>query len=268
MGLERSSSSTRLKHLLHQGPLRIQRPFYPAGTDGSCHLYLLHPPGGMVTGDTLSIHLDMKTACQSLVTTPSAGKIYRGDQSELPQRQLTQLNLHAEAELEWLPQETIVFDGARGELHTDIQLESSSRLACWDIVCLGRPASNEAFEQGYLTQSLHVRIGTQTRYRERNHFQGSSPLLNAPWGMNGATVSGTMLITAKPNDSQLEQLRAIAQATQGTGICALSAIEDLLLLRYLGASAERCKSCFEAIWKEIRSELWDTPYIRPRIWNT
>src|SRR5690606_10316372 len=117
MILAKKAGKTVLEHVSHEGPLRIQRPFYPEG-ERVCHLYLLHPPGGMVIGDALNVCVALESGAHALVTTPSAGKIYRADGSLRKQRQHVELRLQPEAVLEWLPQETILFNGARGEVST------------------------------------------------------------------------------------------------------------------------------------------------------
>ena len=70
-------SRTALTDVDFEGPLRVQRPFYPEGD--VCHTYLLHPPGGMVSGDELAIHLQLSPETHVVATTPSAGKIYCAD---------------------------------------------------------------------------------------------------------------------------------------------------------------------------------------------
>src|SRR6185436_21146989 len=69
---------TVVRERQHRGPLQVQRAFYPEGPE-LCHLYLLHPPGGLVAGDALSIEVGVEAGARALVTTPAAGKVYRGD---------------------------------------------------------------------------------------------------------------------------------------------------------------------------------------------
>ncbi len=259
---------TVVKTSKHEGPLRIQRPFYPEA-EQVCHLYLLHPPGGMVTGDSLDIHIDVAEHGHSLLTTPSASKIYQADNSSRPQSQRVQLRLANHASVEWLPQETIVFKGARGELITELCLAGeSSRAAVWDILCLGRPASDELFEDGYLAQNLVVKKSDKVIYRERNYFSGGDPLLDEAWGMDGFPVTGSLLITANITEQELATLREQLVTVSTEERVAISQVGDLLIGRYLGSSVERCKQHFEQIWSTLRPQVFNQPPIRPRIWNT
>lgn len=269
--LAKKAGKTVPVHVSHEGPLRIQRPFYPEG-ESLCHLYLLHPPGGMVTGDALNMCVTLEKGAHALVTTPSAGKVYRADTSLRKQRQQVELQLQAGAVLEWLPQETILFNGARGEVSTTLQLAENSRALLWDVVCLGRPASGELFDSGHLVQKLLLRRGDQTIYRERNFFAGGSALLSQPWGMRGQPVSGTCIATCVLEEPALTELREILLAVIGEGVMAVSQVDQCLLARYLGPSAEECRKGFEAVRAKVRPLLDKSveanDAARPRIWNT
>jgi len=253
---------TVLQSSRHFGPLRVQRPFYPE--DGVCHLYLLHPPGGMVAGDSLAIAVDLAAAAQSLITTPSAGKLYRVDNG-LTQHQGVQAILGEAATLEWLPQETIVFNGAQGQLINRFELAAGARLIGWDIVCLGRRASGERFTKGQLRQSIEIyRLG-RPLFIDRVHFVGGEELLDAPWGMNGASVSGTLFATLEDQSVSMDELREQLPKGRNWG---LTRRGEILLLRYLGDSSQDCRRGFEALWGLLRSPLLSRAPLRPRIWNT
>jgi hypothetical protein len=128
---------TAITRQSHLGPLRIQRPFYPE-RNGTCHVYVLHPPGGVVGGDLLEVTLEGAPGSRALITTPGATKLYR---SLGPQAQIRQnIKLSGDACLDWFPQETIAFEGAHASIQTRVQLDREASYAGWEIVCLGRPA--------------------------------------------------------------------------------------------------------------------------------
>jgi urease accessory protein len=110
LGFAPRGSRTVLARRRHRGPLAVQRPFHPEGD--VCHVYLLHPPGGVVAGDRLAIRVAADPGAEALLTTPAAGKFYR---SEGPvARQTVALEIGEGASLEWLPQETILYPGRAG----------------------------------------------------------------------------------------------------------------------------------------------------------
>ena len=76
LGFFQENHRTILRDRKHIGPLQIQKPFYPED-DGTCHLYLLHPPGGVVGGDQFEIRINVQSQARALITTPAAGKFYR-----------------------------------------------------------------------------------------------------------------------------------------------------------------------------------------------
>src|SRR5437764_7229888 len=84
----------------HDGPLRILQSLYPEG-DAVCHNVLVHPPGGLVGGDTLDVRVTVADGSHGLITTPGASRFYRSDGAQALQD--VQLRLAAGARLEWLP---------------------------------------------------------------------------------------------------------------------------------------------------------------------
>jgi len=222
-----------------------------------------------VTGDRLAIAITLADGARCLATTPAAGKIYRGNHSAVPQIQTVHCLVDGASCLEWLPQETILFDGARGELVTRLALDEGARCAAWDIVCLGRPASGEGFASGYLTQSLEISRAGRPLYRERNHFGGGGELLSAPWGLGGCTVAGTFVLSLGLDREALGALRGELSSLVAAGdACAVSDLDGLVAIRYLGHSAERCRRLFTTAWRHLRPDLCGHPAIEPRIWRT
>jgi len=254
---------TVVRERTHHGPLQVQRAFYPEGPE-LCHLYLLHPPGGLVAGDALSVAVAVDPGARALVTTPAAGKVYRGD--ERPAASVRQrLTVGAGGSLEWFPQETIVFEGGRVELETRVELAEESAFVGWELVCLGRPAAGEGFTAGSCRQRFELWRAGRPLCLERARFLGGARALSAAWGLAGAPVTGTMLVTplAAP---PLAELRALPGPTGELASATL--LEDVLVCRYLGASAERARAYFSRIWELVRPRLLDRPGHSPRIWST
>lgn len=267
---QRRNGKTCLIENCHSGPLRVQRPFYPEA-DGCAHVYLLHPPGGMVLGDRLTIQGFLQENTGALLTTPSAGKLYSVEGAATQQRQHIYFRVDDRACLEWLPQETIVYDGANGELHTRIDLQGDARFCAWDIVALGRAAAGERFTQGECRQKLEVWRDARVTFVEHNRFRGGDELLNAAWGLRGHHVSGTFLasvaMTRSRIDDFLEHLAILASADDGHH-WGLTQKNDLFIARYLGDSAARCRQGFEWLWHAIRPALNQKTGVVPRIWRT
>ncbi|ARU54752.1 urease accessory protein D [Oleiphilus messinensis] len=275
LGFERRETKTILKTMRFVGPVRVQRPFYPEGE--LCHLYLLHPPGGLVSGDTLQVLVDSPQGTQALITTPSAGKVYRADSDLLPQTQINRLAVAGD--LEWLPQENIVFDGANGILKTEIELSGAARFLGWDLVCLGRPASQLPFQSGSLQQILTVSRDGIPLLIDRFAVDGrqtkaDAAMLNAHWGLGRQPVMGTLLASgfAQAPDALITELRAAFcpdnQALPSGGRVAFTFKSGLLIARYIGPKTEEAQQIFRQIWVMTRPVLFGRSALGPRIWNT
>ncbi|WOG28670.1 urease accessory protein UreD [Endozoicomonas sp. 8E] len=256
---------TRMGRSRHYGPLRIQRPFWPEGKD-LAHLYVLHPPGGLVAGDELIQSFEAHSGASGLVTTPAAGKVYFNGNGRL-QKQLTSMVVQEGACLEWLPQETIIFNGAEAELNTSVELRGNGCFAGWDIVCLGRKASGEAFKQGRVIQNLQLTRNDQPLYRERLELAADSPLTQSVLGLNGQHVFGTLIMTLE-KDPGCDHLHERLEAQGGSKCAAITWRNGVFIARYLGSSPEQARTLFAWLWNELRSHLNGRQGCKPRIWNT
>ena len=198
--------ATRLTGCRHRGPLRVQKALYPEGAT-VCQTIILHPPSGIAGGDRLQISAALAEGAHAQITTPGAGKWYRSGGPEASQ----ELDFAVErgAVLEWLPQETIVFDGAKAHMATRIRLDVDSRYLGWEILCLGRRAAGERFSAGQV--GLHTRIERcgLPLWLERGQFSGDDRLLHSRAGWAGATVCGTLLATLPTGEAASLDIAAL-----------------------------------------------------------
>lgn len=267
--LSGAGERTRVVERRHHGPLLIQRPFYPE-QHGCCHVILVHPPGGVVGGDELELSLSVIDRGHGLVTTPAATKLYRsaGATAKLQHR----LEVRTGATLEWLPQETIAFNGSRSSLSTRVELGRGSSFIGWEVTCLGRPAAGERYSSGSLCQKFELTRDGAPLFNERLALSGAGPELSEPWGLMGRSVSAT-LVASGPRLSDehalsqlIERLRAIAAPPKG--LCAASHVSGVLVLRVLCDGASAAKSVLTRAWQIVRQALLERQAIAPRIWAT
>jgi urease accessory protein len=262
LGFTRGDGRTVLSHRRHLGPLRVQRPFYPEGK--VCHVYVVHPPGGVVGGDRLELRVDCGEGAHALLTTPAAGKFYRS--GERPQRQQVRLDLHA-ASLEWLPQETIYYPGATVRQQLLLRLDGASRFFGWEVGCLGLPARAEPFAAGTVTQGFELHVDGRPLLLDRLRLDAAAGTLDAPWGLGGHTVLGT-LVAYPATPADLEAALAVVRLDEGAGRCGLSLVDGVLVGRCFGYQAERVRRLFAVLWQELRPRLLGRPAQAPRIWAT
>lgn len=263
LGFQRRGARTVLVQRAHRGPLVVQRPLYPEG-EAVCHTILVHPPAGIAGGDRLALTLELGAHAHVLLTTPGAGKWYRsaGARGELVQH----VRVAEGGVCEFLPQESIVYDGALGTLATEVELEGAAVFIGAEMLCLGRTGAGERFSRGEL--ALRTRISRDGRpvWLERGVLGGGSALLDAAVGLDGAPVSASLLVAAPGCDAGLlEAWRAIEPAA-GRG--AVTLLPGLLVARWLGPSCEPGRAWLARLWGAARPAVAGRALQVPRIWRT
>lgn len=264
LGFERRDAATVLAHRRHYGPLTVQRPFYPEGP-AVCQVTLLHPPGGVVGGDHLHLTATLAPGTQALITTPAAAKVYRSGGPTAAQRQ--DLQIAAGAALEWLPQETILYSGARLRSCTRVELAPGAGFLGWEIACLGRPHCAERFENGAGLIALELWEAGAPLFIERGRYAGGGDLLAAPWGLAGQPVVGTWLALDAPPELT-NRLRAALAQVADPAHWGLSRLPRVLVLRYRGPSAAEARALFVHAWTLARPAVLGRAAHPPRIWAT
>ena len=255
---------TVLKQRSHQGPLQVQKAFYPE-TNGGCHVYILHPPGGVVGGDSFDIKIEVDSNAKVLVTTPAAGKFYRSAGDEAYQQQT--ITVAGNGVLEWLPSENIFFPGAKVKLETRVDLSRESHFIGWDILCLGRPAIGETFSHGQLTQKFEIFQNGRPIRLDRLLVREKDAILDAKWGLGGKPVVGTFFCLT-PRKDLVDLLRQNIGSPENDDLFSVTFVDDIILCRYLGNSVEHVKRNFIKAWQILRMALRDHEAVIPRIWNT
>lgn len=264
------ATRTRLIRARHHGPLRVQRPFYPEPRQvdlaDPCHVYLLHPPGGLVSGDALNIDVKVEMAAHAVLTTPAATKLYRADSHAVAWSQTNRLDVEDGGILEWLPQETIAFDGSRGEQRTEIALHGNARCLGWEIMALGRPASRLPFESGRIEQRFQLTRDGRPLWLERQPLDPRHPRFLGRWGQGGATVQATLWAAGlQEPKAAVDAVRAELPASSNW---AVTQRHGVLLLRYLGSSRNEAWDLSRAAWACLRPLLVGREVVTPRIWYT
>ncbi len=253
----------------HEGPLRVLKALYPEGPT-ICHHVLVHPPGGIVGGDDLTIDLQVGAGAHALVTTPGATRFYRS--AGAPAAQHARLRLGTDARLEWLPLEAIAHSGCIARNSVAFELAPGAAMIGWDLLALGLPASNEPFERGRFEQ----RIEWPGHWLERGLIDAADQrLLASPLGLDGQRVlacawfaAGTAL-AATQREALLAAARGAADSASPRPIAgSTSPNAQLVVLRVLGARVEPVIALLAAVraaWREI---AWGLAAEPPRVWRT
>ena len=251
---------TVLSHRQHLGPLLVQRPFYPEGP--VCHVYLVHPPGGIAGGDHLQLRAQLDTGTHALITTPAATKFYRaapGRVSVLHQ----QVQLQS-ATLEWLPQETIYFNQAQVRTTTRVDLDATSRFLGWEMGCYGRRAGDEPFVAGQVRQGLELWLSGKPVLLDHLHVVGGALMQQATWGLQSMAALGTLL--AYPATEA--DVQAVRELELDPAQLSCTLVDAVLVCRCLCADAAEVKLHLLKVWQCLRPRIVGRAAVLPRIWAT
>ena len=256
---EDDAGTTRLTGREHRGPLRVQKALYPEGTR-TCHVIVVHPPGGVVGGDRLALELDLGQEAEVLATTPGAAKWYRANGKVSYQD--VHLRVGAGAAMEWLPQETIFYDDADVVLAHEVELAVDARYIGAEVLVFGRRAAGETFRTGCVRQRTRIRQGGRTVWWEQGIVHGGEAM-RSPLGLAGHSVCATLIAVGKPlPPSMLADLRG-ADSTLG-----LSQVKNVFVARHLGDDGEAARASLLRVWQALRPWLLGQPACIPRIWTT
>lgn len=263
LSFERRGEASVLARREHEGPLVVQKPLHPEGSE-VCHAIVVHPPGGIAGGDELMIEVAAHERAHALLTTPGAAKWYRSGGPWAASR--VSIEAADGASVEWLPQETIVFDGARARIGWDARLSPDATLIAWDIVRLGRTESGERFATGEVRSTMRVWRDHRLAWIERAHLGPGSVAASSAAGLGGEPVYGT-LVCAGPRVEAIDLSRC-RELAPPHGEASVTRLPGLFIARYRGASTEGAREHFASLWSLARPVVLGREAVPPRIWST
>lgn len=252
----------------HYGPLVLQKSLYPEG-QSVCHGIVIHPPGGVAGGDEIWLDVALENGANALLTTPGAGKWYKANGQYA--KQYLDFKIDMNGALEWLPQENILFDGAKVQLCATVTLAENAKYAGWEILCFGRQAQKEQWKTGALAQKLQIKRLGKLIWNEVMALSPDNHAMQSIVGLNGNVVSGAFVIAAGavPADV-LDACRAVkpSAALDPEAKFAVTALPEIFSARYIGQSSQSAREYFELLWQVLRPWYLNREATRPRIWNT
>ena len=333
---EDTEVKTRLYHRKHTGALIVQRALYPEprGQQGICHILMLYPPAGIAGGDTLTMDLQLDRDSHAVITTPGAGKWYGKDSvsqkhkplshqsatssldvdtmakvdtqvsTNLPPNEMAdyasqhvQATLAAHARLEWLPQESIIYNEANMHAVNRFDLTASSGLLAWEVSVFGRQAYDEQFLQGRYHTGLNiyrdgkiivtdrVKQAAQSRWFTSSLGLADQHIYGSFWAVPSLSdVHDNAALSASPAQSDETALatmkQALARYLDSTIVALRHIIAEARLpvycthngqavnIRYIGSDVRGCFEAFYQIREVLRHHWWQLEPCRPRIWDT
>jgi urease accessory protein len=256
-------------HHRHSGPLRLLQSLYPESC-GICHNVLVHPPGGLVGGDTLAIGITGADQTHALITTPGATRFYRSSQDLAVQR--TVITMTGQSRLEWLPLEAIAYDQCLAENQLTVNLDAQSEFMGWDVTAFGLPNASMPYLRGSFMQHIEV----PGIWLERGRLNASDArLMDGPHGLAGhRCMASLFFVSGRPIErSRREQALEFARSVVGAhALCATSGATSpnpqVMVLRVLAPVVEPAMHLLRQVWQAWRQHLWQLAATAPRVWST
>ena len=267
IGFARREGLTRLTHLYQRDPLRVLFPM-PAAGDPLLAV-LLTTSGGLVGGDRLDIGVDLATGAAAHVSASAAEKIYRslGATTEIRQS----LSVAGGAALEFLPLETILFDGARLWRETVVELGSGAAFLGGDILVFGRRARGESFTRGFLREVWQVRREGRLVWGDALHLEDDiGGIIEDPACFDGAAAFATMILAPAGREARsfLASAREIQSVATASELRAgVTTIAGLVIARWLAADAALLRRAYADLACHLRQAAMGLPPLLPRLWH-
>ena len=257
------SGHTRVARLYQRTPCRVlfprSEPEEPLG------VVLLTTSGGITGGDRLDIAVAAGEGARVTATTQAAEKIYRATSRDA--RIDVVLAAQAGSWLEWLPQETILFDGARLVRRTRVALAPEARFLGCELAVFGRAARGERFLSGRLHDGWRVSRGDRLVWADALHLDGDvGAALAHPAGFDGAGACATVIYAADDAGEQLGKARGLLETA--TSRCGVTVVNGILLARFLARDAAEVRRDVADYCAGLRAAVAGLPRRLPRVWLT
>jgi len=262
LGFVHVDGADRLGRLYQRAPLRVLFPDPPVGEPPQAAL--VTTSGGLAGGDILELSVHAGPAAQALVLGSAAEKVYRSTGPDT----LVTVDLTADdgAQLEYLPQETILFDGSRLRRTTRIHAAAAACVLAGEMLVFGRTAKGESLTRGLVREAWEIRVAGRLVWADALHMEDDlRAVLDAPAGFGGAVAAGALVLMGSNLETHrdgLRQMLADYPGRFGTGL-----VGGVLVARWLDDDAARLRTSFGQAWKTLRNHAMNRPAALPRLWD-
>lgn len=258
-----------LDHLFYSAPMKILFP-RPMSGDLSTAI-LVTTSGGMVGGDRLAFDGRVCDGASALFTAQAAEKIYRSAGADC--EMTVDLSVGDGGWLEWLPQETILFDRARLRRRTRVAAEGTGMVLAGEMMVFGRLARGEVFATGLARDAWDVAIDRRPVWRDALHLEGDIlRMLDHAAAFDGARAAATAILVGQGAEGHLEVAReSLAAASDGLAwtdvLCAATAMKGIVIARFMARDPMKLRRVYGAWWRQFRHRTRGLPERLPRLWE-
>lgn len=243
---------TRLHALYQDGAAKIR---LPRTHDVSLQAVLINTAGGLCGGDDIRWSASAAPAARLVLTTQACERIYRstGDHARLT----TRLKAGPGARLDWLPQETIIYQGGRLDRRLEVDLAADATFCGVEAIILGREAMGEDARSALLRDRWTIRRDGRTIHAEATRLSANPLERDGLSLLDGARAFATILYAGADAERKLEPVRQSL-----TGRAGVSLIGERLVVRAMAESGLALRWIIAPLIAELSSAG-----TLPRLWH-
>ena len=263
LSFKSARSGTALDELYQQGCSKVR---FPRTSDGIPEAVLLNTSGGLADGDSLTTEIRWRQKTRAVVTTQAAERVYRAASHDVA-RVSTHVAIEDDAVACWLPQETIVFDGARLARTLEVDMTSASRLVALESTVFGRRAMGETVHHGRISDSWRIRIDGRLAFADRfladDRLTGRlGEYLDRVSVANGAHCLAMIVVVTPDCDNVVENARKLTMPTDT--LVGATCLDKLAVLRILARDSQAMRTAVSRIVTSLGGNL---EVGLPRVWH-
>jgi urease accessory protein len=260
--LARSARGTHIADLFERSPIRIMFP----GIRGAPveEAVVVNTAGGIAGGDRLEISVTVLADASVTVTSQAAERVYRA-LSE-PALIDTRLKLRQGAQLAWLPQETIVYNGARMRRNTEVEISAGAEMLALEWLVLGRAAHGEEMLGGQIIDGWQVKLDGRLIWADR--FRATDdvfPRLRSPALLADFKAIATLIYFGPDAEAWVQFIRALAP--QLPCHCVTTMVSRLMIVRLAARDAAELKAGLREILLNFERTRAQGPFRVPKMWS-
>ena len=212
IGTQVLGGATRLATLYQEGCAKIR---LPNTHSGALEAVLINTAGGLTGGDDIAWEASAAPGAKLVLTTPACERIYRSTGE--PARVAVRLHAGVGAHIDWLPQETILFEGAKLDRSLDVALDDGATLTAVEAILLGRQAMGEAARAARLSDTWRIRRGGKLMHAEATRLSADPLERDGLSLLDGALAFATILHVGADAERKLAFVRALLPTTARAG---------------------------------------------------
>jgi urease accessory protein len=247
--------------VFQRSPIRV---LFPGAVGGIVEeAVLINTAGGIAGGDRLESSVTALGDASIAVTSQAAEKIYRAlDQAA---RITTKLKAHGTSKLAWLPQETIVFNWARLNRETEIDISACAELLALEWLVLGRAAHGEEMTGGHIADSWRVKKDGRLIWADTFRVTDETfPHLHRKALLSDCNAAATLVYSGPSCDSRLEFFRDNSPSLECQ--CAATSVDGLIVVRFAARISSGLRLALRGVLERFHREFGPGPFGVPKMW--